>query len=58
LGSAGPDTPSKYGSDLNRRFEGKSGAGTVKIDIKSSFGKIMIGEGTEKDMKEKKKVRT
>jgi hypothetical protein len=30
----------------------------VKIDIKSSFGKIMIGEGTEKDMKEKKKVRT
>jgi len=52
------DTPSRYGSDLNRRFEGKSGAGTVKVDIKSSFGKIMIGEGTEKDMKEKKKVRT
>jgi len=52
------DTPSRYGSDLSRRFEGKSGAGTVKIDIKSSFGKIMIGEGTEKDMKEKKKVRT
>ena len=52
------DTPSRYGSDLNRRFEGKSGAGTTKVDIKSSFGKIMIGEGTEKDMKEKKKVRT
>lgn len=52
------DTPSKYGADQSRRFEGKSGAGTVKIDIKSSFGKIMIGEGTEKDMKEKKKVRT
>ncbi|HEU5166999.1 MAG TPA: hypothetical protein VFU29_15720 [Chitinophagaceae bacterium] len=52
------DTPSKYGADLTRRFEGKSGAGTVKVDIKSSFGKIMIGEGTEKDMKEKKKVRT
>ena len=52
------DTPSKYGSDHSRRFEGKSGAGTVKVDIKSSFGKIMIGEGSEKDMKEKKKVRT
>jgi hypothetical protein len=58
IGISRADTPSKYGSDLNRRFEGKSGAGTVKIDIKSSFGKIMIGEGTEKDMKEKKKVRT
>lgn len=58
IGISRADTPSKYGADLNRRFEGKSGAGTVKIDIKSSFGKIMIGEGTEKDMKEKKKVRT
>jgi hypothetical protein len=58
IGISRADTPSKYGSDLNRRFEGKSGAGKVKIDIKSSFGKIMIGEGTEKDMKEKKKVRT
>ena len=42
------DTPDKYGPDLNRRYEGKSGAGTVKIDIKSSFGNIMIGEGTKK----------
>jgi hypothetical protein len=58
IGISRTDTPSKYGADLSRRFEGKSGAGTVKIDIKSSFGKIMIGEGTEKDMKEKKKVRT
>ena len=58
IGITRTDTPSKYGADLSRRFEGKSGAGTVKVDIKSSFGKIMIGEGTEKDMKEKKKVRT
>lgn len=58
IGITRTDTPSKYGSDQSRRFEGKSGAGTVKVDIKSSFGKIMIGEGTEKDMKEKKKVRT
>jgi hypothetical protein len=52
------DTPDKYGPDLNKRYEGKSGAGTVKIDIKSSFGNIMIGEGTKADMKEKKKVRS
>jgi len=58
VGISRTDTPSKYGADQSRRFEGKSGAGAVKIDIKSSFGKIMIGEGTEKDMKEKKKVRT
>ena len=52
------DTPEKYGPDLNKHYEGKSGAGTVKIDIKSSFGNIMIGEGTKADMKPKKQVRS
>jgi hypothetical protein len=52
------DSPEKYGPDLNKKYEGKSGAGTVKIDIRSSFGNIMIGKGTKADMKEKKKVRT
>ena len=52
------DTPSKYGPDFNQTYEGKSGSGNVKVDIKSSFGKIMIGKGTKEDMKEKKKVRT
>ena len=58
IGISRTDTPDKYGPDLNRRYEGKSGSGTVKIDIKSSFGNIMIGEGTKEDMKEKKKVRS
>jgi len=58
IGIKRTDTPDKYGSDLNKRYEGKSGSGTIKIDIKSSFGNIMIGEGTKADMKEKKKVRT
>jgi hypothetical protein len=58
IGIKRTDTPDKYGPDLNKRFEGKSGAGTVKVDIKSSFGNIMIGKGTKADMKEKKKVRT
>jgi len=58
IGIKRTDTPDKYGGDLNKRYEGKSGSGTIKIDIKSSFGNIMIGEGTKADMKEKKKVRT
>ena len=58
IGIKRTDTPEKYGPDLDKKYEGKSGAGTVKIDIRSSFGNIMIGEGTMKDMREKKKVRS
>jgi hypothetical protein len=57
IGISRTDSPDKYG-DFNKHYEGKSGAGTIKIDIKSSFGNIMIGEGTKADMKEKKKVRS
>ncbi|MFY7839295.1 MAG: hypothetical protein ACOVP7_03415 [Lacibacter sp.] len=49
------DTPDKYGPDSNRSYEGKSGSGSSKIEVKSSFGKIIIGQATEEDMKEKKK---
>ena len=52
------DAPDKYGPDLNKRYEGKSGSGSIKVDIRSSFGNIMIGEGTKEDMKQKKKVRS
>lgn len=58
IGIRRTDTPDKYGPDLNKHYEGKSGSGNVKIDIKSSFGNIMIGKGTKEDMKEKKKVRS
>ena len=58
IGIKRTDTPDKYGADLNKTYEGKSGSGNVKIDIKSSFGNIMIGKGTKDDMKEKKKVRS
>jgi len=58
IGIKRTDAPEKYGPDLNKQYEGKSGTGSVKIDIKSSFGNIMIGQGTKADMKEKKKVRT
>jgi len=56
IGIKRTDTPQRFGPDLSRTFEG--GTGSVKIDIKSSFGNIMIGQGTKEDMKEKKKVRT
>jgi len=51
------DKSSEYGPDLNQHYEGKSGSGAAKIIIKSSFGGVLIGEGSEADMKEKKKVR-
>ena len=48
------DTPNKYGPDSNKTYEGKSGSGSAKVDIKSSFGKIIVGEATEDDRKDKK----
>lgn len=53
------DTPEKYGPDLDKHYEG--GSGSAKVTIKSSFGNVMIGEGTKEDMKqikEKKRVRS
>jgi hypothetical protein len=58
IGIKRTDTPEKYGPDLNKTYEGKSGNGNVKIDIKSSFGNIMIGKGTKDDMKARKKVKS
>jgi hypothetical protein len=48
------DSPDKYGPDSDKTFEGKSGNGSAKIDIRSSFGSIILGEPTAEDMKGKK----
>lgn len=48
------DTPDKYGPDADKTYEGKSGSGSAKIDIRSSFGRIIVGEATEDDMRDKK----
>jgi len=48
------DTPDKYGPDSDKTFEGKSGNGAAKVEIKSSFGKIILGEPAAEDMKDKK----
>jgi hypothetical protein len=52
------DQPDKYGPDSNRNYEGKSGSGSSKVEVKSSFGRIIIGEPTAEDLKEKKKEKT
>jgi hypothetical protein len=44
IGISRIDAPEKYGPDLNKHYEGKSGTGAIKIDIRSSFGNIMIGD--------------
>ncbi len=49
------DKPDQYGPDSEKTYQGKSGSGAAKIDIRSSFGTIIIGEATEEEMKEKNK---
>jgi hypothetical protein len=49
------DEPDRYGPDSDKTYEGKSGSGSVKVDIKSSFGHIIIGEATAEEMDTKNK---
>jgi hypothetical protein len=49
------DKPDQYGPDSDRSYEGKSGSGAAKIEIKSSFGTIILGEASAEEMKEKDK---
>lgn len=49
------DKPDQYGPDSEKSYQGKSGNGAAKIEIKSSFGTIIIGEATEEEMKGKNK---
>ena len=48
------DAPDKYGPDSDKTYTGKSGSGSAKITIKSSFGKIIVGEAAAGDMESKK----
>lgn len=54
IGIKRTDTPDQYGPDSEKKYEGKSGSGAAKIDINSSFGRIIIGEATADEMKDKK----
>jgi hypothetical protein len=48
------DKEPDYGADMNKTYIGKSGGGTTKVKIKSSFGKIILGDATAEEMKDKK----
>ena len=54
------DEPDEYGPDSDHTYEGRSGSGAAKVQIKSSFGSIIIGEASAEDMKgkDKKKKKT
>lgn len=55
VGVVRTDTPDRYGPDSDKVFEGKSGSGASKVTIRSSFGKIILGEPTADDMKKSSK---
>lgn len=48
------DEEPEYGADMKKEYQGKTGDGACKVKIKSSFGKIILGEATEKEMESKK----
>lgn len=51
IGVVRTDTPDRYGPDSDRMYEGKSGNGATKISVRSSFGKIILGDAKPEDMK-------
>ena len=42
------------GPKFDYKYEGKSGSGTVPINVKDSFGKIILGEASGEDMDDEK----
>lgn len=49
------DEPDKYGPDSDQHFEGKSGSGSAKVQVKSSFGSVIIGDATQQELESKDK---
>jgi hypothetical protein len=46
------------GPKFDYEYSGKSGSGSIPIKVKSSFGKIIVGEASDEDMKSKDKNKT
>lgn len=51
LGVTRTNQRERYGADSEKTYEGKSGAGAAKINVRSSFGKLILGEATAEDLK-------
>lgn len=52
------DKDNDRGPKFDNEYSGKSGSGTIPVKVKSSFGKIIVGEASEEDMKDKSKSKT
>ncbi|MGB5007829.1 MAG: hypothetical protein WBO39_12900, partial [Ferruginibacter sp.] len=46
------------GPKFDHEYSGRSGSGNIPVKVKSSFGKIIVGEASEEDMKSKEKNKT
>lgn len=53
--SDGDGEDSKHGVKFDYEYSGKSGNGSIPVKVKSSFGKIIVGEASEEEMKSKDK---
>jgi len=58
IGITRTDTPDRYGPDSNREYSGQTGNGQSKIEVKTSFGDVIIGEPAPGTLEKKKKNRT
>lgn len=45
----------RYGPKFDFEYKGKSGSGSIPVKVKSSFSKIIVGDASEEDMKDKGK---
>ena len=52
------DDGDNRGPKFDYEYSGKSGSGSIPVKVKSSFGKIIVGEASEEDMKSKDKNKT
>jgi hypothetical protein len=52
------DAGKDRGPKFDYEYSGKSGNGNIPVKVKSSFGKIIVGEASEEDMKSKDKNKT
>jgi hypothetical protein len=56
--SSDEDGDNDRGPKFDYEYSGKSGSGSVPVKVKSSFGKVILGEATEEDMKDKNKQKS
>jgi hypothetical protein len=56
--SSDEDDDNQKGPKFDYEYSGKTGSGSIPVKVKSSFGKIIVGEASEADMKDKEKSKS